>query len=229
MIKNKKLLIIPLLSFLCLNSVYADCTKEEIDAFKEIEDEYKVTYEFDKGTKTYTLNFYNPEPEKYRFDLYYKKDEKTITKMGTNEIEHSEFSYPNISSGEYAIEIISTNNSCDSILKTTTLNLAKYNKYSEDALCQGIEEFVLCQETYGKDIDYETFKSRVETYKKSKVISTDEDNKNNDKEENTITDKIIEYIKINYTKIIIITIFTILVIITVILSLKSLKKSRRLE
>lgn len=218
--KHKFLLSILSLSLFIPSTTYADCTKEEIDNFKEIEDEYKITYEFDKETKTYTLTFYSPKPDMYDYILHIGKDKKC------NEIEEKKNECYGIYPGEYIIDIVGQTNSCKDILSSKSLKLPAYNKYSEDPLCEGIEEFVLCQSTYDKDIDYDTFVSRVNTYKKNHVSKDDTDNK---KEEIKEPNKILQYIQDNLLQIIIIVIFVIMVIITIILNVKSIKKSRRLE
>ena len=121
------------------------------------------------------------------------------------------------------MKIFGNTKECDELLKTINLNLAPYNKYSEDSLCEGIEEFVLCQPTYDKEIDRETFESRINTYKRTK-------NKNQKtpeikQEEN----EILVRVKENLVQIIIILIFIILIVITAIVTIKSIRKSRRLE
>lgn len=218
--KHKLLLSILSLSLFIPSTTYADCTKEEIDNFKEIEDEYKITYEFDKDTKTYTLTFYSPEPDMYDYILHIGKDKKC------NEIEEKKNECYGIYPGEYIIDIVGQTNSCKDILSSKSLKLPAYNKYSEDPLCEGIEEFVLCQSTYDKDIDYDTFVSRVNTYKKN---HTNKDDTDNQKEEIKEQNKILQYIQDNLLQIIIITIFIVMVITTIILTAKSIKKSRRLE
>ena len=51
--RKKYLILTTMLSLLCINKTYAACTQQEINDFKKIEDEYKITYKFDKETKTY--------------------------------------------------------------------------------------------------------------------------------------------------------------------------------
>ena len=160
-----KLLAIFSLFILLPNVTYADCTKEEKDYFKQVEKEYKVTYKFNQETDDYTLIFYNPYPERYTF-LYENSDSNGI-----------DFDYDGntmilyisgFSSGVYDYEIVGITDTCDDTLKEGTVNLTKRNNYYNDPLCEGIEEFVLCQPTYDKEIDYDTFVSRVNTYKKTK-------------------------------------------------------------
>lgn len=220
MIKNK-LLFIALLSLFIPSTIYADCTKEEINNFKKIEDDYKITYEFNKDTKLYTLTFYSPEPDIYD---YTSPDSNTF--LNCEVINNNTVKCSNIQSDEYNFEIIGMTDSCDITLKKIKITLPKYNTYSEDPLCEGIEEFVLCQPTYDKDIDYETFVSRVNSYKKNHPVKEDIDEK---KEEPKEQNKIIKYIQDNLFQIIIMIVFITLVIMTIILTAKSIKKSRRLE
>lgn len=220
MIKNKIIILIISLSLFMPSTIYADCTKEEINNFKKIEDDYKITYEFNKETKLYTLTFYSPNPELYDFTI----DESFLPNC--TEIDNTTINCSNIYYGDYNFEVVGVTEECNMSFKKIKLSLPKYNKYSEDPLCEGIEEFVLCQPTYDKDIDYDTFVSRVNSYKKNhQKIENDKEIKEEVKEQN----EIIKYIKDNLFQIIIITIFIILVIITIILTAKSIKKSRRLE
>lgn len=219
--RKKYLIITTVLSLLCVTKAYAACTQQEINEFKKIEDEYKITYEFDKDTKSYTLNLQGYDFQQYDYRFY------IIGELQCNEIDKNNTKCYYFNPGTYRIDIIGKTKTCNDVLKTISLKLIKYNKYSEDPLCKGIEEFVLCQPTYEKDIDYDTFVSRVNTYKKTKQNKIDEE-KNNQKEISEL-DKVILYIKENLIQIIIIIIFVILVTISTIIAIKTLKKSRRLE
>ena len=46
--KTKYFMLFGLLFFLCLDSVYAACSTNELNEFKRIKDDYKVTYEFNQ-------------------------------------------------------------------------------------------------------------------------------------------------------------------------------------
>ena len=63
--KLKYLLSIAIVFIILPNTIYADCTEEEISHFKEIEEDYIVAYELDKESKDYTIIITNPEPTKY--------------------------------------------------------------------------------------------------------------------------------------------------------------------
>lgn len=214
---SKKIYLLSLFSLFLLlpHTSYADCTKEEIEHFKEIEDEYKVTYEFNKDTKDYTIKFHSSEPSKYDFGIY------DANNLNCKDLNLEEYECDNVKPGEYKVGIFSLNESCDIPMKNITLKLPKYNDFSKDELCEGIEEFVLCQETYDKDITYEEFVSRTNTYKRTK--------RKEETKEKESEGKIKEYLENNSLQIIIALISSILVILIIILVTKSIKKSRRLE
>ncbi len=214
-----KYIISLILSLIILPSiVYADCTKEELEHFKEIQNKYNYTYKFDEQTKKYTISFHSEEPDKYSYGIVKTQDFECIS---DNE---KEFTCYNIEPGTYEIRITGMTDICSGMLKKDKIQLAKYNEYSNDPLCEGIEEFVLCQKTYDKDIDYDTFVSRVNTYKKTK--KEQETASSAGKEENN---QILSFIADNMFKIILVIVFSIVVIISIAISIKSVKKSRRLE
>ena len=219
--KKYNYLILLFLSFiLSPHKSYADCTQEEINHFKEYEDKYKVTYEFNKDNKTYTLKLFNPLPNE--FD-YANESSEFISKCKHNDDYNIECT--NVEMNNYIIDIVGLSDSCNEVLKQININLTKKNEFWTDPLCEGIEEFVLCQPTYDKDITYEEFTSRVATYKKTKISKPIETNNNTDNNDN----KYINYLKDNLFEIIAISVFTIVLIVTIILVTKNIKKSRRLE
>ena len=213
-----------LLLILLPNTVFAECTKEEINYFKRIENNYKINYEYNKDTKDYTVTFYSPEPDKYEYMIYSEKENFT----NCDAVSEKETVCHNVQANEYYIEILGQTTTCTDALKDLTINLSRYNNFSEDPLCEGIEEFVLCQPTYDKELDYDTFVSRINTYKKTKQKEIKEDIAN-DKKDNQIISNITNYLKENIFQIIIIIMFSVAIIVTIILTAKSMRKSRRLE
>ena len=214
----KRKILLTLISFITFTpEIYAECTNEDFNNFKKISDEYKLTYEYNQETKLYDITFYDPAPEKYTFVINGAADGEFKIKDKNN------YTYVGISPGDYKITIKGITDACQDVFKTINLNLPKYNKYSEDPLCKGNEEFVLCQPTYDKDIDYDTFKERLEVYKKTKTENNAKNN--NTKKENIV----INYIKNNIVQVSLIAISLVLVIIIIISIAKRQKKSRRLE
>ncbi|MDO4395058.1 MAG: hypothetical protein Q4C23_03665 [Mycoplasmatota bacterium] len=222
--KTKYFMLFGLLFFLCLDSVYATCSTNELNEFKRIKDDYKVTYEFNQKNKTYTLYFNNPNNDKFGYTI--EVEDASSLKCTTND-NKTIAKCPDFLSGDYVIDIIGKTKTCDDTLKTINLHLPKYNTYSEDPLCEGLEDFYLCDPTYEKDLDRETFESRIANYKKQLTIkksSKQEDNKSNE-----VINNIKKFLEDNLVTIIVVTIFIILLIITIIMTIKSSRKSRWLE
>ena len=215
------------ISLLLPKNIYADCTNEEKNNFKKIESEYTITYEYDKESNSYTIVLKNPQPDTYGYKIAQNATGKYFDLTTSNEtpIVLSEYA-----PGNYTIEIYGKTETCKDKLKTSSIDLPRYNKYSEDPLCDGIEEFYLCQETYDKNIDYETFVERVNIYKNNQKPQEEEKEKEEKKENiSKEINKILEFIEENLVTIIIVVVFVILIIITIILTAKSIRKSRRLE
>ena len=210
--------------------VYADCESDKKE-FERIESQFKVSYEYNANNDSFTITLYNPQYNKYSYLFYdfeaYEKDINTNGATKTIKIKgykKTEFKY-----------WISKEKNCKS-LKNETITLKKPNKYANSDLCDGYEDFVLCQEDYEKEIDQETFESRLETYKQSlekeKEIEIQEKEEKKEKEKITfsqIIDKIIDFIEENLTTIIIVIVFLIILTVSTILMVKSYIKSRRLE
>ena len=216
---KKKYIIFTISLFLLLPIIVkADCTEAEINHFKEIEDNYTIEKEYDYDTKTYTLTFNNPEPNNYGYVLKYVVNRNEIIDK-SYEYHVETYNYSDLTPNTYNVEIIGLTNTCNDTLKTLTLNLTKQNPYASDPLCDDAKEFVLCQEDYGKDIDYDTFVSRVNTYKNTKE-------QNQSKEE---IEKVINYVKDNVINIIILIVLTIVIIISIITIIRTSRKRRRLE
>ena len=229
--KKKYLILITLLSLLTTDKVYATCTENEVNHFKEIEKTYKVTTDFDPNTKEYVITYYMDDLEEYNVNIKMPSGSKCDYIDG-NTIRCAGKSL----NGNYNTTISGNSNTCDEELKQEDGTIPKYNEYYGSEECQGIEEFALCQKDYSKDITEEDFKSRVETYKKTNTTNDNKNNpNNNDKDDHieikkdTFINKVIYYIQNNLTKVIIISVFIILLIITAIITIKSIKKSRRLE
>ena len=218
----KKFLIFTLVSLIVnTNIIYAECTTKDTEYFKSIEDKYQITYDFDKETKTYILNLSYGDISSFSYVILGDNIDginSTVTK--------DKIIITNVIPGEYTIHITGATESCNDIVKTEEITIPKYNEYAFDPACEGIEEFVLCSPTYDKELDYNTFISRVNSYKKSKA--NDDNKKDNTEEKLTIT----EWLKNNSQYIIygvigIIGLIIIIIIVKVIYNRE--RKRRRLE
>ena len=161
MIKKRYLTLTLVLSLIGMNKSYAACTQEQLDAFKLVEDQYKVTVRLNQLTKKYDVILYRNINNKYMYVI-----DRNITTNENVLSDENTITFKNALHGEYTVEIIDDN--CKDSYKTITIKVPRYNQYSEDPLCEGIEEFYLCQESYEKEIDRETFESRINTYRSKK-------------------------------------------------------------
>lgn len=225
--KKKYILLAFILSLLWIDNVYADCSKETKKEYDEIQHQYKITTKFDSNSKTYTARIEKANTNKFVYTTaitYYYDCEQisdTVTECYGLEPGKSFYAY-----------IMGKTSDCDIMLREDEIKLERYNEFYGDPLCTGIEEFVLCQEIYDREIDRETFEQRVNQYKESKqnVEKKEEEKKQKEeKEKNNIINKIGTYIKENKIQVVIIIVFIILATISIIIEVKTSKKSRRLE
>lgn len=225
MIKKKHIALILILSLFSvdINNVYADCSKELKKEYSQTRNQYKTTTKFDSNKKTYIAIIENVISDNFSYAS------AIISKYECKKISDTVTECYGIKPGTtlYA-NVIGKTNECNGIIRQDTIKLDNLNKYYGDSLCEGIEEFVLCQETYGREIDRETFEYRVNAYKENKQQKIEEEKKKNE-EENNIINKITTYIKENIIQTIIIVVFVILATISTIIMINTSKKSRRLE
>ena len=160
---KKKYIAFPiLLSLLCINNVYAACTEELEKEYIKIKNQYKITTTFNSIEKNYTVRIEQPNTNKFRYMTTIiaqhecEKISDTITVCYNLEPGKTFYAY-----------VLGNTKDCDIMLKEEEIYLKKNNKYYGDPLCEGLEEFALCQEIYDRDIDRETFEYRINKYKES--------------------------------------------------------------
>lgn len=221
--KKRYIALTLILSLLCMNKAYATCTQEAKDEFDKIKNEYKITTTFDSATKSYIMKIQEAKPDKfgYVFDIDYEYECKEISNTVTE--------CTGLKDGtSFTATVMGVTNECSELVREDFIRLEKYNQFYEDPLCEGIEEFALCQEIYDREIDRETFEQRVKYYKESKQEKIEEEQKKQE-EEKDVLNKTTSYAKENPLQIIIIIVFIVLVIISSIIGYKYIRKSRRLE
>lgn len=204
--KGRYLLLLLFYLFFLVPSVYADCSNREISRLKKIASNVNISYEpieTDSGV-TYDVIFLNMTNELIirdttaRVSYPYKDNEMVLTgyKPNTN----------------YKFKILPSNG-CDVALVVKYVNLPAYNAYYKDPLCNGIEEYSLCQKWNNSNVSYESFISQVTKYRQSLNSSN---NNPEDIVSPTIIDIIFNFLA-NYYYIICLAIIIILVPIIIIL------------
>lgn len=172
-------IIVFLSSFL---TVKADtCTTSEIQVLKEKAKLIEITSELDKN-------------EIVEGDIY-ANNIISITGLSEDlfvmpDDESEIFSYEDVIDGTITKEVITLSkkfkvypSKCESEkeLRVIEVNTQKYNLYSEDKACEGIEdgELDVCDKYYQGDISYKEFIKKVEKYKEEKNKKPEEDDKIN--------------------------------------------------
>ena len=221
--KIKYILFTFLILSLSILSAYAECTKEEINTLKQEANKIKVTY---KHLGSYT-NDENIVID-YLFDLTFNNiNADMYIKLNDEEwkeIQNNKIIIKNIASGTYIFKINSLN--CQETISNIKVKIPTFNSYSLDPLCEGIDsnDFPLCSKYLEYQPSYETFKSKVEEYKKG--IEKKEEN-NTEKENNIsiiqILNKILDFIT-RYQLYLIIVLSLILIMLILIIIIKRRKK-----
>lgn len=155
--------------------VHANCTDEEISSLKKEAEKIKVTYkhlgavEVEGGAIEYShFNLTFTNLNNY---MYLKDDYNNVIKADNN----SDTIILESQTGSYKYSIFSEK--CDVPLKILNIVLPKFNIYSLDPLCEGIDgdDFALCGKYYNSNISYETFMKKITDYKKKNNINSDND------------------------------------------------------
>ena len=155
----------------------ADCSNEEIADLKKEVNKVKVEYEHiddfetDDGEKDY--NRFNVNIINIPNNYYIMFDDGLNYKLVPTDGKITQI----LSNGKWAIKIYS--DKCDNVIDTITFRLPKFNIYSLDPLCKNIdgEKFPLCGKYYEYEVSYDSFKERVEHYRKTYNIDNNSDNK----------------------------------------------------
>ena len=203
---------------------YASCSEKEANRFDKIKDNFKIEYTLNESKYNYKVVLHNPEPSRFAYEMKLIENSESFSMDRCKAEGNNDIVCESVDVGGYTINVVGITETCNDTLKRTFLRLKPYNKYSEDPLCNDIKEFTLCQETYEKEIDYDTFVTRVNIYKEQKA-----EEEKNAKKKFFDFQKIKNFIEDNLYETIVIAAFVVIVIITIIVSIITYKKSRRLE
>ncbi len=175
--KHSRVLIILALFVLFPKTVSASshsCTNEEKVYWKNLAQNVVVSYDAitDNNKVKFTITFSNLTKDLEIYDLdnqkWYSttKKEYTINKSKDNKT--------------YRFDIYTKDEFCGRVASYTVYaSIPAYNKYQNDKLCKGIEEYKLCQKWASVSYDYDTWKSKVEEYRKSLIKDDNKEEKNN--------------------------------------------------
>ena len=228
--KNIKYIVFSFIFFL-FNIFYVDasCTNEEIESLKELAKDIEITY---KHKGIYEID--NEYVDYYSFDIIVKNisDEfRVMYNYDTEELEvNNGISNLILSNGNWNFSVYSKR--CDEKVYDIQFFLPRFNVYSLDPLCEGIDgnDFALCGKYYEYDVEYDDFVKRINNYR-STLKDNSVDNVAEDKTNiniDIIINSLLNFIT-NYRLYIVITLVTILVILITIIIFKRKKRRGVLE
>ena len=218
--KNIKYMFITILClFINVFYVNASCTDEQINELKLKAKDIKITYKhmgiIEKEDEIYYNNF-EVKAKNVDNDLYFSLINGTIILEPKN----SEVVYV-FSNGKWNFDVYSK--SCEQKIHSIEVNIPKFNRYSLDPLCEGIdgEEFSLCGKYYDYDVPYKSFVERINHYRITHNIKNNQnvEDKNNDDKFIVLYKNIFRFVKeyslymgISFSVVLIITVFIIVII-----------------
>lgn len=226
--KNIKYIVFLLILF-NFNVFYvnASCTNEEINGLKKITDNIKITYRYlgkieeEEGVfdNQYEVVIKNVDDDLY-ISLY--NDSEVLTP--TNGEIVSTFN-----NGTWNFDFFSKK--CDIKIDTIEIFIPRFNEYSLDPLCEGIDgnDFPLCGKYYEYEVSYESFEERVKHYRATyNVNSSVTDEKTDEDKFQIILNDIYNFI-LKYRLYIVISLIVILIILISIIVIKKKRNRGVLE
>lgn len=136
----------------------AMCTNEDKLKFQELARNITANYEYveENGDVTFTIKFNNiPEG----FIIYNFTDDKKYENPG------SELVVPAEKNKSYKFNIFTSDIACHlSPLHNIYITVPGYNKYYNDDLCEGIEDYKLCYKWLNMTMEYDDWKKEVNKY-----------------------------------------------------------------
>ena len=221
--KNIKYLLFSILIlFLNIFYVNASCTDDEITSLKELAKDIKVSYKhkgkvetderilynlFDVTVKNLTNEFYVFLPE---------LSTKLISEDGGATIE--------LDNGIWHFKIYSSQ--CNIEVDEINVFLPKFNLFSLDPLCEGIngDDFPLCGKYYEEDITYDEFEKSVISYREKNKI----DNSFDSNGLKILINKIVRFV-IDYKIYFIVSVIALFLLIIMFIVIRRNKKRGVLE
>ena len=160
--KNKLLLLVVSFFIFAPSSKALMCGNEVKVKYQEMAKNISVNYEYTESDSdvAFSIKFTNiPE----NFIIYDINNEIDYNYQG------SELTIPNVNKNtSYKFGIYINDISCEyELLYTHYITIPAYNKYYKDAICEGIEDYKLCNKWLNVTISYDEWKNKIIEYKNS--------------------------------------------------------------
>lgn len=159
-----------IISILLPIRVLGACTTDDKLRYSTLASNITTSYDYVENTDsvTFSITIHNVHKE------LLIKDNVNNKTYSSNNNSLNNFTITNLKDGtNYSFGVYAKASDCSyRLFNTLYINLPKYNKYYKDSLCEGLDNFSLCQR-WGENgnITYDTFKTKVEEYKKKDVIN----------------------------------------------------------
>ena len=162
--RKKKLIFFGMLLLLIGTPVYADtCSVTDKINLKKIAGFIDITYyPYDEGNETkFYLIISNS-------DKFYVKSDSDILVNADRNGNYNEIRISNLNPGQsYTFYFYAVESDCyGTEIYKKTISLPKYNKFYNDPVCNGKEEFYLCNKWKEHNLSYEEFVRNVNEYEK---------------------------------------------------------------
>ena len=204
--KKIKIALIVLILMLINNvSVLAECSSEEVQVLKEKASNIEIKLELQENVEgefgyydTHNLIINNMTEE---FFIYSEYDGQSYGIRDANSA--GQIIFADYMFGKHLFKVYSQK--CGSLISVMEVDVPRYNSFSTDPLCEGIsgDDLAVCNKWYDADLNYESFKSAVENYKK-------ENNKDEKIVKSFISDNVLKILVVLGTVILIILAFVVL-------------------
>lgn len=219
---KKKLLFIFIIILSSITIVNADCTKEEISSLQKEARKIKITYKHLGGVEGIDGGIYY---NSFSVNIKNIPDDFYVILDGVNRkyIPENNTVFDTLDNGKWTFSFYS--NSCNSKISTIAVKLPRFNTYSLDPLCEGIDgnEFQLCGKYYEYNVSYDDFKLRVENYRKTHKIIKEEEKKE-EKSIEEILSNILSFIQKYKLYFIAVAVLFIIVVVVLIIIRKNRKR-----
>ena len=138
------------------------CSYSELDKLKKIASNVNISNDCieQDNNVTFTVTLNNLNEEIYFVDM---------TDYQTYNYENEELTISGYRSGQTVRYVFyATDSRCQQeALYTARVSFPSYNRYYQDQVCEGIENFSLCQKWSSQNLSYESFLNKVNEYKNS--------------------------------------------------------------
>lgn len=166
--KIKIMLIVFILMLINYENVLAECSSEEVQVLKEKASNIEIKLELQENVEgefgyydTHNLIINNMTEE---FFIYSEYDGQSYGIRDANS--EGQIIFVDYMFGKHLFKIYSQK--CGMLISIMEVDVPRYNSFFKDPLCEGIsgDDLAVCNKWYDGDLNYESFKSAVENYKR---------------------------------------------------------------